>query len=53
VRPTTNGVTAPEIEQQVIAVPQKLPTFGARRPIRKFDLPLSHGVLERIYFNAG
>lgn len=41
--------TAPEIEQQVVALRRQLPTFGARRLIREFDLPLSHGALERIW----
>ena len=37
------------IEQQVLALRRQLPTFGARRLIREFDLPLSHGALERIW----
>jgi transposase len=41
--------TPPEIEQQVVALRQQLPTFGARRLIREFDLPLSHRALERIW----
>src|ERR1700751_4635779 len=41
--------TSAEIEQQVVALRQHLPTFGARRLIREFDLPLSHGALERIW----
>jgi len=41
--------TSPEIEQQVVALRQRLPTFGARRLIREFDLPLSHRALERIW----
>src|ERR1700741_4791118 len=41
--------TALEIEQQAVALRQQLPTFGARRLIREFDLPLSHGALERIW----
>ncbi len=41
--------TPPEIEQQVLALRQQLPTFGARRLIREFDLPLSHRALERIW----
>jgi transposase len=43
------GKTPPEIEQQVVALRQQLPTFGARRLIREFDLPLSHRALERIW----
>jgi transposase len=41
--------TCPELEQQVIALRQQLPTFGARRLIREFDLPLSHRALERVW----
>jgi transposase len=41
--------TPPEIEQQVVALRCRLPTFGARRLIREFDLPLSHRALERIW----
>src|SRR5574337_1723114 len=41
--------TAPEIERQVVELRQQLPTCGARRLIREFDLPLSHRALERIW----
>ena len=41
--------TSPQIEQQVLALRQQLPTFGARRLICEFDLPLSHRALERIW----
>ena len=41
--------TSPEIEQQVVELRRPLPTFGARRLIREFDLPLSHRALERIW----
>jgi len=41
--------TPTEIEQQVVTLRQQLPTFGARRLIREFDLPLSHRALERIW----
>lgn len=41
--------TPPEIEQQVVALRRQLPTFGARRLIREFELPLSHRALERIW----
>ena len=41
--------TGPEVEQQVVQLRQQLPTCGARRLIREFDLPLSHGALERIW----
>jgi hypothetical protein len=45
--------TPAEIEQQVVARRQQLPTFGARRLIREFDLPLSHGALERLWHRHG
>jgi len=41
--------TPPEIEQAVVALRRRLPTFGARRLIRAFDLPLSHRALERLW----
>jgi transposase len=41
--------TPPALEQQVVALRRQLPTFGARRLIREFDLPLSHRALERIW----
>jgi transposase len=41
--------TSPEVEQQAVTLRQQLPTFGARRLIREFDLPLSHRALERIW----
>ena len=41
--------TAPEIERQVVELRKTLPTFGARRLVREFDLPLSHRALERIW----
>ena len=34
---------------QLIELRKTLPTFGARRLIREFDLPISHGALERIW----
>src|SRR6266404_1921384 len=45
--------TTPEVEQQVIQLRRSLPTFGARRLIREFDLPLSHGAMERIWRAQG
>jgi transposase len=45
--------TPAEIQQQLVALRQQLPTFGARRLIREFDLPLSHGALERIWRQHG
>ena len=41
------------VEQQVVGLRQQLPTFGARRLIREFDLPLSHRALERIWRQHG
>ena len=41
--------TPPEIEPPVVQLRQQLPTFGARRLICEFDLPVSHGALERIW----
>jgi transposase len=45
--------TPVEIEQQVVALRQQLPTFGARRLIREFELPLSHRALERLWRQHG
>lgn len=45
------GRTPADVEQQVVAPRQQLFTFGARRLIREFDLPLSHRPLERIWRN--
>ena len=44
--------TPPEIERQVVKLRQTLPTFGARRLIREFDLPLSHRALEPAWAGA-
>lgn len=41
--------TAAGLERQVVALRHRVPTFGARRLIREFDLPLSHRALERIW----
>lgn len=41
--------TPPALEQQLVQLRQTLPTFGARRLIREFDLPVSHRTLERIW----
>src|SRR6202008_1631981 len=41
------------LEQQVIALRQKLPTFGASRLKREFDLPLSHMAIHRIWRQHG
>src|SRR5260370_11317142 len=45
--------TAVEIQQQVLALRQKLPTFGAARLKREFDLPLSHMAIQRIWREHG
>src|SRR5260370_1672967 len=47
------GKTPAAVEQQVVALRQRLFTFGARRLIREFDLPLSHRALERIWRQHG
>ena len=39
--------TPPQVEQQAVELRRQLPTFGSRRLIHEFDLPLSHGALER------
>jgi len=41
--------TSAEIEQQVLALRHKLPTFGAARLKREFDLPVSHMAIQRIW----
>jgi len=41
------------IEQQVLALRQKLPTFGAARLKREFDLPVSHMAMQRIWREHG
>ena len=45
--------TSPAIEQQGVELRKMLPTFGARRLIREFELPLSHRALERIWRAQG
>jgi transposase len=40
-------------EAPLIELRKTLPTFGARRLIREFDLPISHGALERIWRQHG
>src|SRR5712664_638827 len=41
--------TPAPLEQQLVALRNSLPTFGARRLIREFDLPISHRALDRIW----
>ena len=45
--------TPPAVEQQVLALRQQLPTFGAARLRREFDLPLSHMAIQRIWRQHG
>ena len=45
--------TPATLETPLIELRKTLPTFGARRLIREFDLPISHGALERIWREHG
>jgi transposase len=45
--------TPPTSEAQLVELRKTLPTFGARRLIREFDLPISHRALERIWREHG
>src|SRR6202051_4188860 len=45
--------TSAALEAQLVELRKTLPTFGARRLIREFDLPISHGALERIWRQQG
>jgi transposase len=45
--------TPPAVEQQVLALRQQLPTFGAARLKREFDLPISHMAIQRIWREHG
>ncbi len=45
--------TPAELEQQLLQLRKTLPTFGSRRLIREFELPISHGALERIWREHG
>lgn len=45
--------TPPTREAQLIELRKTLPTFGSRRLIREFDLPISHRALERIWREHG
>jgi len=45
--------TPPTIEAQLVELRKTLPTFGSRRLIREFDLPISHRALERIWREHG
>ena len=41
--------TPPEIERQVLQLRRQLPTFGAARLQREFDLAVSHKAIQRIW----
>jgi len=45
--------TPPAVEEQVLALRRKLPTFGAARLKREFDLPASHVAIQRIWRQHG
>jgi transposase len=45
--------TSAALEAQLVELRKTLPTFGARRLIREFDLPISHGALEHIWRQQG
>jgi len=45
--------TPAAVEAQLVELRKTLPTFGARRLVREFDLPVSHGALERIWHEHG
>jgi transposase len=45
--------TPPALETPLLELRKTLPTFGARRLIREFDLPISHAALERIWREHG
>src|SRR6267378_4980845 len=45
--------TPPTTEAQLVELRKTLHTFGSRRLIREFDLPLSHRALERIWRQHG
>jgi transposase len=45
--------TPPAVEAPLVQLRKTLPTFGARRLIREFDLRIGHGALERIWRQHG
>src|ERR1700751_1533473 len=45
--------TPPTTEAQLVELRKTLPTFGSRRLIREFDLPIGHCALERIWREHG
>ena len=42
-----------ELAERVVALRRQLPTFGARRLQREWELPLGHGALSRILRDHG
>ena len=44
---------AGELERQVVALRRQLPTFGAQRVKREWDLPLSHVAIQRLWRQHG
>lgn len=42
-----------ELAQRVLELRRQLPTFGARRLKREWDLPLGHGAIERLWRQHG
>jgi transposase-like protein len=45
--------TPPTVQAQLLELRKILPTFGARRLIRDFDLPVGHSAVERIWRQHG
>ena len=45
--------TPPQTEAQLVELRKTLPTFGARRLIREFDLRIGHNALDRIWCEHG
>lgn len=45
--------TPPTVEAQLLKLRNILPTFGARRLKREFDLPVGHSAIERIWREHG
>src|ERR1700675_61654 len=45
--------TPPTVQAQLLELRTILPTFGARRLIRDFDLPVGHSAVERIWRQHG
>jgi transposase len=45
--------TSAEVEQQVLELRKRLPTFGAARLKREFEVPISHMAMQRIWREHG